>query len=212
MTVSLENSSESPHLLISLHYNGSKIGKIIVATERTKSVVRSSDISTPRAISTPILSDKELGYSIEESYDTVFDPLVHGYSILASSTTQQLDEERIGPNHIDSIGSLDELPGVGWRGKNRLLLSYSAGDTVGESSRWFHTYTYVNLGDPVAHIDHGAPGTQIDGIDRSIGTQITSDAHGSIRSYVHKDMNHDGFEDIVIIYEDGFIELLVNIG
>lgn len=25
-------------------------------------------------------------------------------------------------------------------------------------------------------------------------------------------MNHDGLEDIVIIYEDGFIELLVNVG
>lgn len=69
----------------------------------------------------------------------------------------------------------------------------------------------MNLGDPVAHIDHGAPGTQKEGIDRTIGTQIASSAHGSIQSYLHKDMNHDGYEDIVIFYTDGFVELLLNI-
>lgn len=36
-----------------------------------------------------------------------------------------------------------------------MLLSYAAGDTVGEATKWFHTYTFVNLGDPVAHVDHG---------------------------------------------------------
>ncbi len=83
---------------------------------------------------------------------------------------------------------------------------------MGEASKWFHTYTYVNLGDPVAHIEHGTVGTEIDGIDRTIGTQVASSTHGSIRSYTHKDMNHDGMEDIIVIYDDGFIELLVNIG
>jgi hypothetical protein len=45
------------------------------------------------------------------------------------------------------------MPGVGWQGNNRMLLSYAAGDTVGEASRWFHTYTMVNLGDPITHVD-----------------------------------------------------------
>ncbi len=92
-----------------------------------------------------------------ENYVTEFNPDVHGYTITTSSPSEVLDEARIGPNHIDSFGALRELPGIGWRGQNRLLLSYSAGDTVGEASRWFHTYTYVNLGDPVAHVEHGAP-------------------------------------------------------
>lgn len=110
MALSLESSRESPHLLLSVSYNNSKIGQIIIATDTRSSVIRSSDITTPRVTSTPILSDAGLGYTIEKSYDTVFDPRVYGYSVLASSTSQQLDEERIGPNHIDSIGSLDELP------------------------------------------------------------------------------------------------------
>ncbi len=83
---------------------------------------------------------------------------------------------------------------------------------MGEASKWFHTYTYVNLGDPVAHIEHRTVGTEIDGIDRTIGRQVASSTHGSIRSYTHKDMNHDGMEDIIVIYDDGFVELLVNIG
>lgn len=53
-----------------------------------------------------------------------------------------------------------------------MLLAYAAGDTVGEATKFFHTYTLVNLGDPVAHIDHGRPGTEIDGIDRTVGSII----------------------------------------
>jgi hypothetical protein len=32
----------------------------------------------------------------------------------------------------------------------------------------------INMGDPVAHVDKNAPGTEQEGIDRSIGTEITS--------------------------------------
>lgn len=47
-------------------------------------------------------------------------------------------------------------------------------------------------------------------MDRSIGTQLTS-GHGSrVKSFVRKDMNADGYEDIIVIYQDGYIELLQN--
>ncbi len=91
------------------------------------------------------------------------------------------------------------------------MLSYSAGDTVGEATRWFQTYTFVNLGDPVTHVDAHAPGTEQEGIDRSIGTQIASSSHGNIASYAHRDMNHDGFEDMIVVYSDGFMELFLNL-
>lgn len=51
----------------------------------------------------------------------------------------------IGPNFIDSLGSITDTSGVGWHDKNRMMLSYSAGDTVGEATKWFQTYTMVNL-------------------------------------------------------------------
>lgn len=69
----------------------------------------------------------------------------------------------------------------------------------------------MNLGDPVAHVDAGAPGTEFEGVDRSIGTQIASSSERSIESYRHRDMNGDGLEDIIVIYNDGFLELYLNL-
>jgi hypothetical protein len=70
----------------------------------------------------------------------------------------------------------------------------------------------VNLGDPVAHVDERAPSTEIDGIDRSIGTEIANSNERGISSYKHRDMNADGLDDIIVIYTDGFLELYLNMG
>ncbi|MFZ2255908.1 MAG: hypothetical protein WAW59_02215 [Patescibacteria group bacterium] len=69
----------------------------------------------------------------------------------------------------------------------------------------------VNLGDPVAHNDKKAPGTELDGIDRSIGTQLTSPQASPIHSYTQRDMDNDGYEDIVVLHTDGYVELLLNL-
>lgn len=105
-----------------------------------------------------------------------------------------------------------ETPGIGWKGTNRMMLSYAGGDTVGEATKWFHTYTLVNLGDPVTHNDHKAPGTELDGIDRSIGTELTSPQASPVKSYAQRDMDKDGYDDIVVQHSDGYIELLLNLG
>jgi hypothetical protein len=49
-------------------------------------------------------------------------------------------------------------------------------------------------------------------VDRTIGTQIAGSSNRRIQSYKHKDMNDDGLEDIILVYDDGFIELLLNFG
>lgn len=104
---------------------------------------------------------------------------------------QLFDPIKNSPLSDDALGVLDAMPGIGWQGNNRLLLSYAAGDTVGEASKWFHTYTFVNLGDPVAHVTRGRIGTQVDGIDRTIGTQIASSARSPLLDFRRSDMNQD---------------------
>lgn len=96
-------------------------------------------------------------------------------------------------------------------GDNRMLLSYSAGDTVGEATKWFHTYMMINMGDPVASVEKNAIGTQIDGLDRSIGTQIADGRKSQIHDFFQKDMNADGLDDVLVQYVDGYMELLLNI-
>lgn len=60
----------------------------------------------------------------------------------------------------------------------------------------------VNLGDPVTHNDKRAPGTELDGIDRSIGTQLTSSLDSPVQSYIQADMTNDGIDDIVVLHTD----------
>jgi hypothetical protein len=48
-------------------------------------------------------------------FGSTFSPSDKGYAIYRSSTDTILDERLIGPNHIDSFGSLRETPGVGWQ-------------------------------------------------------------------------------------------------
>jgi len=128
------------------------------------------------------------------------------------SGTRLLDASSVGPEDIDSFGIIADRPGVGWKDSNRTLLSYAGGDTVGEATKWYHSHTLVNIGDPVAHVTQGRAGTEVDGIDRSVGSALAVGRRANIQEYFHKDMNHDGAEDIIVQYSDGYIELLLNLG
>ena len=64
----------------------------------------------------------------------------------------------------------------------------------------------------MAHVDEHAVGTELDGIDRSIGTKIASSSQRQIMHYSRADMDGDGDEDIILVYSDGFIDLLQNMG
>lgn len=134
-----------------------------------------------------------------------------GITMRALSTDHQLDESKLGPSTMESLGILSQSPGVGWHGQNTMLLSFAAGDTVGAATRWNHTYTMINLGDPVAHLDSSRVGTAREGIDRSIGTRIADSSRGSIRQTIRRDFDHDGYEDIMIWYTSGFAELILNL-
>lgn len=49
----------------------------------------------------------------------------------------------------------------------------------------------------------------MDGLDRSIGTQITSGA-SPIASFAHRDMDADGYEDVIALRNDGYLDLVLN--
>lgn len=63
----------------------------------------------------------------------------------------------------------------------------------------------------MASVRHGEPNTQIDGLDRSIGMQIADSRKSQIADFFQKDMNNDGLIDILVQYNDGYIELFLNI-
>jgi len=76
-----------------------------------KSVLLNRDIFETNTTNTPILAIRNIAYTPIVSYVREFDPRTHGYTIIAPATNSDiLDEDMIGPNHIDSLGSLRELP------------------------------------------------------------------------------------------------------
>ncbi len=50
-----------------------------------------------------------------------------------------------------------------------------------------------------------------EGIDRTLGTLIATGNGRNITTYKTKDMDNDRDDDIVILYSDGFVDLLSNI-
>ena len=63
----------------------------------------------------------------------------------------------------------------------------------------------------MAHVDQGRAGTQIDGIDKTLGTQIADSRRAAIKDYFTKDMNNDGWPDLIVQYADGYVELFLNL-
>ena len=59
-------------------------------------------------------------------------------------------------------------------------------------------------------MDEHASGVEKDGIDRSIGTRITSATQKDVSSIAHRDMDNDGYDDIVALHTDGYLDLYLN--
>ena len=194
-------------LVADIQYSGESIGRLILGLAESDGV----DIAPTNNPVTKLTLDSDHAYSRSNAYSSVFSPSTRWYSIYRDSDDIVLDERVIGPNHIGNFGALRESPGVWWQENNRTLLSFAAGDSVWEATRWFQTYNLINLWDPVIHVDKWAPGTEFEGLDRSIGTQIAGGNERGIEDYKYRDMNADGLQDIIVIYNDGFLELYLNL-
>jgi hypothetical protein len=140
-------------LVIEVVDNGTSIGKIILHTDEAAGV----NIDDTNATMNSLTLDENYSYSLSPSYSDIFSPQKKWYSLIRDPSSQVIDERLLGPSRIDNFGALLDIPWVGWQGNNRTLLSYAAGDTVGEATRWYHTYTLINLWDPVAHVDKADP-------------------------------------------------------
>ncbi len=64
----------------------------------------------------------------------------------------------------------------------------------------------------MTHIDHNRPGTEIDGIDRTVGSIIARGTQSGIADVFHRDMDKDCSIDLIVLYEDARIELFLNHG
>lgn len=151
------------------------------------------------------------GNGVSHFSDTVFQDRVSGYAVRSQSTQEVYDRYKNWPNTIDSLGMIDEVPWVGWRWTNTMLLQYAGGNTVWESTRWFHTFNLINLWDPVTHNSKKSPDTERDGLDRALGTMLSSPTGSPVRSFARDDLDADGYDDVLTFHDDGYLQLFLNI-
>ncbi len=91
-----------------------------------------------------------------------------------------------------------------------MLLEFSSGESVGDASRLYQSFSLINLGDPVLRLKSHAslfPNTQeLQSFDSSLGSIISR--HDDIVHYGVFDYNNDTKKDIITVKKDGYISLL----
>ncbi|MFZ4461251.1 MAG: hypothetical protein ACOYN2_01555 [Patescibacteria group bacterium] len=123
------------------------------------------------------------------------------------------DSSAVNPKMVGSATKtgLEEYrtkQGIGFGNGSTSLLEFAAGASVGEATKFAATYSMINLGDPVAQLPE-LENTK-NTYDRTIGQKLTTATEGSIETYAKIDTNGDGYDDIVVFYDDGRIELIQN--
>lgn len=135
--------------------------------------------------------------------------VVYAFDTSSLNEMGELDPAYKERSDIDGLESYPTKTGIGWEGTNRSLLEVASETTFGNATKFYQTFSTITLGDAVAHLPHLDNGSNF---DRTIGKQISVGKGEQIESYKRIDANGDGVPDVVIFYEGGKIQLLMNYG
>lgn len=102
----------------------------------------------------------------------------------------------------------NEQAWIWWEWKNKMLLEFAWWNTIWDSTKFYQTFSMVNLWDPVVSLETKSQANS--DFDKSIWKRLTEEKWSSIESYKKIDFNWDKADDLVVFYEDWHIELLAN--
>jgi uncharacterized repeat protein (TIGR01451 family) len=108
--------------------------------------------------------------------------------------------------------SSQDESGIGWQDSNTMLLSFAAWESVWRASMRFHSFSLINLWDPVASLKPLKNVFKNSSIEKSFDPtlwEIVDDSEGLIWYQVF-DYNNDAREDILTIHRDGYVALHEN--
>lgn len=110
--------------------------------------------------------------------------------------------------------NISEEKWLGWEEANKSLLLFAAGETIGEATRQYASFSLINLGDPVVSMKKipenfiNAPSIE-KSFDSTLWKKISDT--DNVLSYQVFDYNNDQRQDVILVKSDGYIELLENI-
>ncbi|MDD2566021.1 MAG: VCBS repeat-containing protein [Candidatus Gracilibacteria bacterium] len=124
------------------------------------------------------------------------------------NSNESIDKDLVTRGEKTGLENYTEEAGIGWGGKNKMLLEFAGGNNIGDSTKFYQTYSMINLGDPVIKLN--TQKAKDSDFDKSIGKRILEEKSSPIENYKKLDFNGDNVDDLVAFYENGNIELLAN--
>ena len=104
----------------------------------------------------------------------------------------------------DGYENFEKKWGLGWHDGNTTLLSFAAGESVGEATQDFMSVMSINLWDPFVFLKQ----SQQRSFDRTIWKQVGT--RDDVQSYHVFDYNSDDLDDILTLNEDNTLDIFEN--
>jgi len=223
-TVDISENNSGHYMTLAIRDSGSEIAKVVFVNNfftdvkelSLNTVIDMTASSYPSGIYVHRLGEyDQIGY--EPSFSGNSTALPKGLYVTDKDTPLPASQAP-GLNYV-SLEQSDEEPGIGFKGENKHMLLFAAGNSVGESNLPYASDAGIVLGDPTVRLNNkiGSPDNYLDyqagmsanGFTKDIGKEIfTGDA--PIKDLVQIDYNHDGLRDVLVAYENGQVRLLQN--
>lgn len=210
----LDDQVASNLLGIKIVSNGASIGYLGIKFS-SDSIKTTSSVSLDAALSSHknglVIETLSNRYALHKTHLGVSsrgsEGIMFAFGDVSTGEFGELDAAYLAKSGPEGLEQYPKKTGIGWEDSNRTLLEISAGGTVGNATKFYQTFSTITLGDAVSHLPKISTASNF---DRTIGTQISSGNGEQIESYKKIDANGDGVSDIVIFYESGKIQLLIN--
>lgn len=127
-------------------------------------------------------------------------------------TTAQIPFEQAPGISYDSLEEAGKNSGIGFDGENKHMLLFAAGNSVGASNVPYASEVGINFGDPNIRIKPSAIVemiSELSGYGKDIGRSIFT-GNDQILEMLKFDYNADGLDDLLLVYENGMVRLLMN--
>ncbi len=125
-----------------------------------------------------------------------------------SDPEEDLPENQRPSLSYDSLDKAADNGTIGWEGDNKSILLFAAGNSAGDSNKYYASEVGVLLGDPSVRLDRDNAQNAA-GFTEDIGKMIYANDK-EIKSLLNVDYNGDNLPDVLTVYEDGEIDVLQN--